>query len=127
MLLRLVSALRLLVLATLAGAMFAAPLLCLRFCELQDTISMRTPQVWACMHAPRAAQQECNEPTGMRLLERIQRLLSSVTEFVVAALVLLVSMQATRLHNLPMPQCTTTFLRLPDPPPRQRAHPLRCA
>lgn len=108
--------LRLLAVVIVAGAVFAAPMLCLRFCELQDVVRARTPQALACMHAPRAAQEECGEHTPP--FQHIQRVLSSITEFLLLCLVFLVRVRAARLRNVPEPRCALVMLALPDPPPR---------
>ncbi len=89
-----------------------APLICLRFCELRHAFA-HTASVGCDISIPAD-----DGPADDGFIHDIQRLLSSLTEFILCAVVLVAAriIQAQPAHL--EPRARTSQRRVPTPPPR---------
>jgi hypothetical protein len=91
-----------------------APLVCLRFCQLQHARAAHAP--------PHILCGEDTPPIDDSLLHDVQQLLSALTEFIPAAALLVFALLALPRPAVVVLRTFAPHRRVPTPPPR-----LRCA
>lgn len=106
----------------LIGAMLMAPLLCVRFCELQHMTAVRperSPAELARLHALGHHEREAESRAHHRaLLNRLKQMVVSLTEFVLMTAIASGVVVAVLWAPACLPSLYTPFIAVPTPPPR---------